>query len=81
LVDDVGRSVEDDILVHKLPHDSVAATSKTGKRLDPIVLDHAMLPSHVIEAKFASRGGQSTSAPNPRSARENGSKAADVHQP
>jgi hypothetical protein len=56
LVDDVGRSVEDDILVHKLPQDSVAATSKAGKRLDPIVLDHAMLPSHVIEAIFASCG-------------------------
>ena len=77
----VGRSVEDDILVHKLPQDSVAATSKAGKRLDPIVLDHTMPPSHVIEAIFASRGGQSTSAPKPRSARENGSKAADVHQP
>jgi len=37
-----------------------------------------MLPSHVIEAIFASRGGQSTSAPKPRSARENGSKAGDL---
>jgi len=37
-----------------------------------------MLPSHLIEAIFTSRGGQSTSAPKPRSARENGSKAGDL---
>jgi hypothetical protein len=56
LVDHVGRSVEDDILVHKLPQYSGAATSKAGKRLEPTALDHAMLPSHMIEAVFASRG-------------------------
>lgn len=38
-----------------LPHNSVAATCKAGKRLEPIAWDHAMLPSHMIEAIFASQ--------------------------
>jgi hypothetical protein len=54
-VDDVGRSVEDDILMHTLPQYFVSATSKVGKRLEPIAWDHAMLPWNLIQAIFASR--------------------------